>query len=66
MDELYFCELHTDEFKLLKKNFVKNSNIKIINDDGFTFPNKIKIKKQKKGIILIDPSYEKKMIMKKL
>ena len=60
MDELYFCELHTDEFRLLKKNFVKNSNIKIINDDGFTFPNKIKIKKQKKGIILIDPSYEKK------
>ena len=59
-DELYFYELHIDEFKLLKNNFFNKSNIKIINDDGFTFTNKIKIKKQKKGIILIDPSYEAK------
>ena len=60
IDELYFYELHTNEFRLLKNKFLKNSNIKIINDDGFKFPNKIKIKKQKKGIILIDPSYEEK------
>jgi len=57
---MYFYELHTKEFNLLKKKFLKNSNIKIINDDGFTFSNKIKINKQKKGIILIDPPYEKK------
>ena len=60
LDELYFYELHTNEFRLLKNKFLKNSNIKIINDDGFRFPSKIKIKKQKKGIILIDPSYEEK------
>ena len=45
---------------MTKNKFLKNSNIKIINDDGFKFPNKIKIKKQKKGIILIDPSYDEK------
>ena len=59
-DEIYFYEFNTNEFNLLKNKFLKNSNIKIINDDGFTFPNKIKIKKKKRGIILIDPSYEEK------
>ena len=66
MDELYFYELQIDEYKLLKKQFIKKSNIKIVNDDGFTFINKIKIKKEKKGIILIDPTYEEKNDNKKV
>ena len=57
-DELYFCELHNNEYKQLKINFSKFGYIKLINDDGFLFLDKIKIKIQKKGLILIDPSYE--------
>lgn len=57
-DELYFCELHNNECNELKKNFIKCSNIKISNKDGFLFFKNKKFKKEKKGIILIDPSYE--------
>jgi len=59
-DELHFCELHNNEYKNLKKNFLKFGNIKIINKDGFAFFDKKKINKEKKGIILIDPSYKNK------
>ena len=59
-DELYFLELHSNEYKDLKNNFLKSSNIKIINKDGFSFLNNKKINEEKKGVILIDPSYEMK------
>ena len=42
----------------LQKNFSKYSNIKILNKDGFNLFNERKINQNKKGIILIDPSYE--------
>ena len=57
-DELFFCELHKNEYNELKKNFNKNSNIKITKKDGFSFFNNKKLKKEKNGIILVDPSYE--------
>ena len=57
-DELYFCELHNNEYEDLKKNFNKYSNIKILKKDAFSFFDEKKLKKNKNGIILIDPSYE--------
>ena len=59
-DELYFFELNENEYKLLRNNFSKYGNIKILKNDGFAFFNLIKINKEKKGIILIDPSYKNK------
>ena len=56
-DKLYFYELHSNEYKELKKNFKINSNVKIKKKDGFTFFDELKNKDQK-GLILIDPSYE--------
>ena len=57
-DQLYFYELHKNEYKDLKKNFSKFGNIKIKNKDGFTFFDEEKINNEKKGLVLIDPSYE--------
>ena len=57
-DEIILSELHSNEYRDLKKNFIKNSNFKITNNDGFFFFDKNKISKEKNGIILIDPSYE--------
>ena len=57
-DELYFCELHSNEYRELKKNFSKFGNIKVLNKDGFSIFDNMIINKKKKGIILIDPSYE--------
>jgi len=65
-DELHFIELHNNEFIELKKNFSKFSNIKIIKNDGFSFFNEKSINAEKKGLVLIDPSYEIKDDYKKV
>lgn len=57
-DEIYLYEICKKEYKLLQKNFYKYTNIKVKNNDGFTFLNKKIINQEKKGIILIDPPYE--------
>ena len=57
-DELYLCELHNNEYAELKKNFIKCSNVKITKKDGFLFFKDKKLKNEKNGVILIDPSYE--------
>jgi 23S rRNA (adenine2030-N6)-methyltransferase len=56
--DLYYFELHNNEHKDLKKNFSKSTNVKISNKDGFNLFDEIKVDQEKKGLILIDPSYE--------
>ena len=57
-DEIYFFEICKKEYGLLKKNFSKYANIKITNKDSFIILDKKIINQDKKGLILIDPSYE--------
>ena len=38
-DKLSFYELHNNEFQLLRKNFIKQTNCKIFHKDGFDFLN---------------------------
>jgi len=56
-DKLFFCELHNNEYDLLKKNLKKNTNIKTLNEDGFDFVIN-KVNKDKNYFVFIDPSYE--------
>ena len=56
-DKLFFCELHNNEYYLLKKNLKKYTNTKILNADGFNFIFN-KINKEKNYFVFIDPSYE--------
>ncbi len=56
-DKLFFCELHKNEYDLLKKNLKKYTNTKILNVDGFDFVFK-KVNNDKNYFIFIDPSYE--------
>ncbi len=65
VDKLYFCELHNNEFKDLKKNLNKFTNTKIINVDGFNYLEKF-INNDKSFFILIDPSYEIKEDFEKI
>ena len=60
LDKLYLCELHNNEYKSLKKNLNMFTNIKIINDDGFSYLEKILkiLNNEKSFFVLIDPSYE--------
>ena len=56
-DRLFFCELHKNEYELLKKNLNKYTNAKILNADGFNFIFN-KVNKEKNYFVFIDPSYE--------
>ena len=59
-DKLYFFELHPKEFLNLKKNFENDSRVIIENRDSYQRLNKLLPPKEKRAVILIDPSYELK------
>ena len=59
-DNLYFFELHPKEFLNLKKNFKNDSRVIIENTDSYQRLNKLLPPKEKRAVILIDPSYELK------
>ena len=59
-DNLYFFELHSKEFLNLKKNFKNDSRVIIENTDSYQRLNKLLPPKEKRAVILIDPSYELK------
>ena len=59
-DKLHFIELHPTEFLNLKKNFEDDSRIIIENDDSYKRLIKLLPPKEKRAVILIDPSYELK------
>ena len=59
-DNLHFFELHPTEFLNLKKNFKDDSRVIIENEDSYQKLNKLLPPKEKRAVILIDPSYELK------
>ena len=59
-DNLYFFELHPKEFLNLKKNFENDSRVIIENRDSYQRLKKLLPPKEKRAVILIDPSYELK------
>jgi 23S rRNA (adenine2030-N6)-methyltransferase len=59
-DYLYFFELHPKEFLNLKKNFENDSRVIIENRDSYQRLKKLLPPKEKRAVILIDPSYELK------
>ena len=59
-DKLHFLELHPSEFLNLKKNFENDSRVIIENKDSYKRLNKLLPPKEKRAVILIDPSYELK------
>ncbi len=58
-DDLYLMELHPQEIKYLHRNF-RDKNIHIHFRDGYEGVLAISPPKAKRGLILIDPSYEVK------
>lgn len=59
-DRAFFCELHPNEIPNLEKNFKQDKRIKIRHEDGLLFLNGILPCQEKRGLVLIDPSYEVK------
>ena len=58
-DRKLLCELHPDDFQLLKKQYARNKQIAVHHQDAYQSFKAYLPPKEKRGLILIDPPYEK-------
>ena len=59
-DRLVLCELHPAEFEVLRGNFGGNRRIKLLREDGLKALQALLPPRERRGLVLIDPSYEVK------
>lgn len=65
-DTLHFCELHPREFKALESNFKRKSNCHLYFKDAYESLSALTPPMPRRGLALIDPSYELKEEYQKL
>jgi 23S rRNA (adenine2030-N6)-methyltransferase len=59
-DRLYFCELHPAEYEVLNQMPHFNKKVHLSNTDGIAAMNALLPPPEKRGLIFIDPSFERK------
>jgi 23S rRNA (adenine2030-N6)-methyltransferase len=57
-DRLMLCELHGSDFPLLQQAFRKDRRVHCFNEDGYRFSRGFLPPGERRGLVLIDPSYE--------
>ena len=57
-DRLMLCELHTSDFPQLAQAFRKDRRVHAFAEDGYRFGKGLLPPRERRGLILIDPSYE--------
>jgi 23S rRNA (adenine2030-N6)-methyltransferase len=57
-DRAWLFELHPQDFELLRNNMVNRKRIKVRCEDGFEGLNALLPPSSRRGLVLIDPSYE--------
>jgi len=57
-DRLFLYELHNTEIQVLRKSVAKDKRVHIAHEDGFKRSPQIMPPQQRRGLVLIDPSYE--------
>ncbi|WP_428355510.1 23S rRNA (adenine(2030)-N(6))-methyltransferase RlmJ [Methyloprofundus sp.] len=57
-DRLFLYELHNSEIEILRIAVNKDKRVQIAHEDGFTRSLSIMPPQQRRGLVLIDPSYE--------
>lgn len=58
-DRLVACELHRDDIETLRRNMFGDPRIGIHHRDGYEAMNALLPPKERRGLVLIDPPYEK-------
>ena len=58
-DRLKLCEWHPEDVKVLQKHFEKDQHVKVFHQDAYQFLKAILPPLEKRGLILIDPPFEK-------
>lgn len=59
-DRLLLNELHPEDFAVLQQNFVGDRRIKLFNQDAYQCLKALLPPPERRGLILIDPAFEKK------
>lgn len=59
-DRLWLAELHRADLELLKSNLGRDKRLRILNEDGFQQLKALLPPESRRGLVLIDPPYEKK------
>lgn len=57
-DRIVACELHTEDYQLLKNAFINDKQVAVHHTDGFLGLKAFLPPKEKRGVVLIDPPYE--------
>jgi 23S rRNA (adenine2030-N6)-methyltransferase len=57
-DRLILCELHSSDFPLLRKMFARDRRVHCHAEDGYRFSAGLVPPIQRRGLVLMDPSYE--------
>ncbi len=57
-DRLGLCELHANELALLKANVVGDRRVRVLKEDGFKACIDLLPPKERRALVMIDPSYE--------
>ena len=57
-DRLMLCELHSSDFPLLEKLFARDRRVHCYREDGYRFSKGLVPPRERRGLILMDPSYE--------
>ena len=57
-DRLALCELHPQDYPVLAGVFAKDTRVQTFNEDGFTKSIALLPPKERRGLIVVDPSYE--------
>jgi 23S rRNA (adenine2030-N6)-methyltransferase len=59
LDKLIFCELHPSDIRKLNRNIGKDRRVKVIEIDGYTGLRAYVPPLERRGLVLIDPPFEK-------
>lgn len=59
-DDFHACELHPEDFEVLKSGFYNDKRIHLHHEDAYHALSGLLPFKQKRGLILIDPPFERK------
>lgn len=65
-DRLQLCERHPEDVKMLQKCFEKDSQVKVFYQDAYQFLKAVLPPLEKRGLVLIDPPFEKTNEFEKL
>lgn len=57
-DRLMLCELHSSDFPALQQVFRKDRRVHCFNEDGYRFCKGLLPPAERRGLVLMDPSYE--------